>query len=50
MVEDLGGALTVMAEDLGGTLTVMAEVPFSLSLPLYFSISLFSQSLSFLSS
>ena len=42
MAEDLGGALTVMAEDLGGTFTVMAEAPFSLSLPLYFSVSLFS--------
>ena len=35
--------LTVMAEDLGGALTVMADAPFSLSLPLYFSVSLFSR-------
>ena len=48
MAEDLGGALTMMAEDLGGTFTVMAEAPFSLSLPLYFSASLF-LCLSFLS-
>ena len=36
----------MMAEDLGGTLTMMVEAPFSLSLPLYFFVSLFSRSVS----
>ena len=33
----------MMVEDLGGTLTMMVEAPFSLSLPLYFFVSLLSR-------